>query len=219
LTFVALGLVALATAVPAQFLPGYPVENLGGGLAGTNGIPSMGVAGMLAPGDNVVFSLDNAAPNTIATLVVGSSIANVPIFGGIIIPNPEILLTATTDATGHAEIIVPWTEGLMGTTFWQWGAVDSGAVQGWSMSNAVAVTGNTWKLTDTNGSNWGKLHQSADQKDITVTDTSGQITSWAWDAPNNNYTDGQGNSLVVGGGQSVTINISGGTHAGAYSVH
>lgn len=115
----ALAVFLFAAAAPAQFLPGYPVENLGGGLAGIDGIPSMGVSGMLAPGEEVLFTIDNAAPNTTATLVVGSTIANVPAFGGIIIPNPEILLTTTTDASGHGEIAVAWSQPLMATTFWQ----------------------------------------------------------------------------------------------------
>lgn len=143
--------IALSALAHAQVLPGYPVENLGGGLAGSNGVPQMSVSGMLAPGETVVLTIDNAAPNAIATLVVGSTIANIPAFGGIVIPNPEILLPAITDSAGHAEISLVWSEALMSTTFWQWGAVDAGAVEGWSLSNALAIVLRPWNLKKSDG--------------------------------------------------------------------
>jgi len=208
---------AFTAALPAQLFPGHPVENLGGGLAGISGIPTMAVDGMLAPGETVVFTLDNAAPNSVAVLVVGLTIINLPIFGGVLIPNPEVLTSTTTDATGHAEVAFTWNEDLMLTTFWQWGVIDAAAVEGWSISNALAVTGNTWDLKD-GGISWGKLWQSTNRLSIKVTKNNGSTTTWTWDANTSSYTDGQGNQLQVSstGG---SIQITGGQHQGAYSVH
>jgi hypothetical protein len=210
----------LASWVLGQALPGSPaVDNLGGGLAGVSGIPQMSASGMLSPGEVVVFTVDNAAPNALATLVMGGSIINLPIFGGVLIPYPDILLTTTTDSNGHAQLAVTWTEGLMTTSYWQWGAIDGVAIEGVSLSNALAVTGGSWELKSPGGVKWGKLEQDASGLSIKVTKDDGSVTSWAKHATGSWYEDGNGNNLTIGSGQPATINITGGQHQGAYTAH
>lgn len=208
----------LAGSAPAQFLPWRPVESLGGGLAGVSGVPSISVSGMLAPGEVVVFSVDNAAPNAVVVLVVGASIINLPIFGGIIIPSPDVLISTTSDSSGHAEVSIPWTAGLMTTSFWQWGVTDPSAVEGVAISKAVAVNSNEYSLTDATGTYWGKIRQSADGKVITIVKHDGSITSWARATGTTWFEDGNGNKLTLtAAGSSTSVHIDGGQHAGVYS--
>jgi hypothetical protein len=65
---------------------------LGGGLSGTHGIPQLTGTGTLAGGTSVGLSLTSALENSAAVLVLGFSELGAPFKGGVLVPQPQILV-------------------------------------------------------------------------------------------------------------------------------
>jgi hypothetical protein len=75
--------------------------DLGNGLAGTNGMPSLNGSGSMAGGDAVTMTLSGARELAPTTLVIGLAELGVPFKGGVMVPYPTLLIGGlTTDATG-----------------------------------------------------------------------------------------------------------------------
>jgi len=123
-----------------------PWLDLGSGLAGTLGTPSLSGAGTLAGGDPITIALDGAAPDAPAFLAAGFDTVNVPFKGGVLVPAFQppsgFMLGLATDPTGAFSLGGSWPMGLSpGLVFTsQAWVVDGGAVSGMSASNAVAGT-------------------------------------------------------------------------------
>ncbi len=118
-------------------------EDLGSGLAGSTGIPQLVGSGTLQVGDPVALSLSNAKPGAAAILVVGTSIANLPLFGGTLVPSPERLAFGlTVDALGDLNLLSPWPAGVPSGTalVLQYWVEDPGGPVGFAASNAVCAT-------------------------------------------------------------------------------
>ena len=114
--------------------------DLGHGLAGSDGVPSLLGVGKLQAGSSGALKLTHANPDKLAALVIGASRNPVPFKGGTLVPVPvSILFMVGTDPDGT--ITLPWNgwpQMPVGTDwFFQFAIVDSAAPAGASLSNAV----------------------------------------------------------------------------------
>ncbi len=88
-------------------------RDLGDSLAGTHGAPLMAGAGTLIDGDPLSLTLSNALENTTATLVVGFSQLNAPFKGGVLVPNPDLLVDGLpTGPGGGFTLNSAWPSGI-----------------------------------------------------------------------------------------------------------
>ena len=119
-----------------------PWSDLGLGLAGSVGTPTLSGAGAASPGANFALSLDGAAALAPTFLVVGTTRIDLPILGGTLVPSPDFLFTTATDAEGGDELLFPWPpNGAPGLelTFQSW-VIDAAAAQGVAASNGLLGT-------------------------------------------------------------------------------
>lgn len=119
-----------------------PVVDLGGGLAGSTQ-PVLNAWGQTGAGQLMSAAVSGLAPGTPTGLVVGNSNLSLPLFGGVLVPSPDVILLGVADATGRAA----WSANLpsalpTGVSLWlQAGAPDAGAPQGYALSNTLTYTG------------------------------------------------------------------------------
>ncbi|MEM7308480.1 MAG: VCBS repeat-containing protein [Planctomycetota bacterium] len=119
--------------------------DLGQGLAGGSGIPTLTGTGTPAAGQNINLDLSGAAPNAPGGIVINANADYLPLFGGTLVPSlagAAIILPYTTDGSGSiATISGPWPTGPSDCTVlhFQAGTLDFGAPQGFSFSNALAA--------------------------------------------------------------------------------
>lgn len=121
-------------------------ENLGQhhGIAGVCGVPTLYGTGTMAAGTPVELRLRDASPTSLFLLAAGCARLDQPLFGGTLVPTPEIVLGALTDSAGRFVLTVPsWPAGLApGYTLYAqaWG-LDPVAIDGVAAANAmVGVT-------------------------------------------------------------------------------
>jgi hypothetical protein len=128
----------------AQNNPAGTWTNLGFGLAGTNGLPTLAGTGSLvalSPGSLV---LAQARPSSLALLFI--SFASMPISfkGGTLVPVPVALTVSVgTNAGGGLTLPFLWPSGLPSATsiYFQDAIQDPAAIKGVALSNALrAVT-------------------------------------------------------------------------------
>jgi hypothetical protein len=117
--------------------------DMGYALAGTNGAPTLTLTGDMRPGTVVTAAVDNALPNAETWMVVGLTPSCIPLFGGMLMPWPDIVISGlATDSSGHLSLDgdvahdVPAGESF----FMQALILDAGAAQGVAMTNAVSGT-------------------------------------------------------------------------------
>jgi hypothetical protein len=117
--------------------------DLGNGLAGVGGVPTLSVTGATTTGNPIDINLTGAAPNSAGAILANVQAGFLPVFGGTLVPaltGPAVLLPYTTDGTGAmATITVPWPAAQPCTVLYmQAGTIDGAAPAGFSFSNAVA---------------------------------------------------------------------------------
>jgi hypothetical protein len=110
---------------------------------GVAGVPVHYTTGTWAPNTAVTLAVENIDPAiNIAVNVFGGSQLGLPIFGGLLVPSPDVI-TVVVGANGTAAL-GPFTvpPGLAGQTFWtQWASFDTGVPAGqFAFSNAQAHT-------------------------------------------------------------------------------
>jgi glyoxylase-like metal-dependent hydrolase (beta-lactamase superfamily II) len=118
-------------------------DDLGSGLAGSNGVPLATGTGTLSGGNVSLVGLNGALENSITTLVVGFSQLNAPFKGGVLVPNPDLLLgPIPTSVTGTAEISGLWPFGVPSETqiAFQWWVPDAAGPAGLAASNGLLGT-------------------------------------------------------------------------------
>jgi Tol biopolymer transport system component len=131
-----------ANGVQDVFARAEPVEpwvDLGSGLAGAAGVPSLAAAGGLAPFGKTLFALSGGAPAAPGAWVFGLSAVDLPLFGGVLVPAPTALLPLVTGASGAAQLGVPWPPSLPPglALFAQAWLLDAGGPQGFAAANAL----------------------------------------------------------------------------------
>lgn len=117
--------------------------DLGGSLAGTNGPPHFAATGELAAGQPFQLTVSNGVPSGSATLVLGTSVLNAPVKGGIMVPSPLVLVPGLAlDPAGTLALPAVWPGAPAGLDiviqFW---IADAGGPKGFAATNArKAVT-------------------------------------------------------------------------------
>ncbi|QDU66350.1 hypothetical protein [Engelhardtia mirabilis] len=116
----------------------------GAGLAGTAGTPKLVGTGLLQGGDPLSVTLSSARPNAPSFLVMGFQLLDLPLFGGTLVPAPDIILgPLPTSGTGDWVLPATWPAGLpelLSVWFQAW-IVDPMATAGLAASNGLrAVT-------------------------------------------------------------------------------
>ena len=121
--------------------PADPFWLIGRALNGTYGKASLTASGDLSIGSNLTFDLVDSLENSPTVLVAGLSTINLPIVGGTLVPNLDLLLFSTTDASGNHQWNVPWTGSVVSgqTVYAQALVIDPVAASGFAFSNAVQV--------------------------------------------------------------------------------
>jgi hypothetical protein len=117
-------------------------QQLGHGLAGSQGEPLLVGLGALQPATPYTLSLVDAQPNSAAWLVIGAATLNAPFKGGVLVPDPtppSLILVLLTSPNGRIVINDTWPSGLPGgaSLAMQYWIQDPGGPLGWSASNAV----------------------------------------------------------------------------------
>ena len=117
--------------------------DLGHGLPGTLGTPSLVGLGSLTPGSMMASLLTGVVPNTTATLVFGLSTVNAPFKGGVFVPLPHIVLAGLpTGPLGYIHLSANWPAGVPSNSqfFLQYWMQDAAGPHGFAASNAIKGT-------------------------------------------------------------------------------
>ena len=115
-------------------------EDLGSGLAGIAGVPSLVGSGPLTVGSAGSLTLSSAAPSAICALFISVASTPAPFKCGTLVPVPVALqLTLGTNGSGALPLAwASWPNGLSGASLWfQYAIADGAAVCGTALSNAV----------------------------------------------------------------------------------
>lgn len=117
--------------------------DVGNALPGTVGAPALLGIGDITFGTTVGVSLDNALPSGTVLFVVGTSNLSAPLFGGVIVPFPDVILPPLPlGPTGSLLLTAPVPSNVpSGVTMYVQGWIqDPGGPQGWAASNAIMAT-------------------------------------------------------------------------------
>lgn len=124
-----------------------PWCDLGQPTRGTHGIPVLVGQGDLVGGSSMTLTLSNVLPQSTAFLMAGVSPINVPIAGGMIVPNPVLILPVATLGTAGSPATVlvgplnlPAETPSGGTMYFQFWMLDPAGSSGLAASNAVVGT-------------------------------------------------------------------------------
>jgi hypothetical protein len=112
------------------------ITDLGSGLAGSMG-PALHT--VHEDGGYLHFTVQNVPPESNVILVVGLSAIWLPIFGGILVPSPDVTASVTSDTQGRATYQLPTPSMTQLTIFSQFGFPDVGTPGGMAISNAMMV--------------------------------------------------------------------------------
>jgi hypothetical protein len=120
-------------------------DELGGGLAGTHGVPHLSGAGTLCAGTTATFRLSDAAASAPVAIFVGLSEMGAPFQGGVLVPSPDLLvLGLVTDPSGGLVLSASWPDLPGGVQlFLQYWISDAAAVLDSAGSNAIRITMST----------------------------------------------------------------------------
>ncbi len=93
-----------------------PWTDLGFAKPGVNGAPHLGGTGSLASGTAASITLSSARPNAATVLFAGTSVVDLAMLGGVLVPSPTLALPLATDAHGAAVISGTWPSGMAAGT-------------------------------------------------------------------------------------------------------
>ncbi|MBK6940770.1 MAG: S8 family serine peptidase [Planctomycetes bacterium] len=115
---------------------------LGFALAGQNGLPKLSGAGSLSAGTTWQIKIESGKPNAPCAFVLGASQANLPFYGGTLVPTPNTVLGFALNATGALTLAGTTPPGLPSgaNAVMQVWIADPAAVAGASATNALVAT-------------------------------------------------------------------------------
>jgi hypothetical protein len=90
------------------FVLDLPWTDLGFAKPGSNGTPALSGLGPLTPGSPNQIDLVSALPSTTATLIIGFSQLGAPFKGGVLVPNPQLLIALPTSPSGTLTLPFLW---------------------------------------------------------------------------------------------------------------
>lgn len=110
----------------------------GQALAGSNGLPVLHGSGSIAPNQNFTVRMSGAIANAPCVQVIGFLPGYMSLLGGVLVPNPDVLLFGQTSPAGEFSLTLQWppVPPFYGV-FFQYAMLDPLAVQGVSLSNAL----------------------------------------------------------------------------------
>jgi hypothetical protein len=113
--------------------------DLGGGLAGTGSAPVLVGLGPQIPTAGTKLTVTGGQPGHALYLIVGLSAINAPFKGGVMQPNPDILVTFALDGSGNWQLIFSWPDGIPFLTqlWWQCWTPDAGGPKGFAATNGL----------------------------------------------------------------------------------
>ena len=115
---------------------------LGVGTAGSQGLPTLNAQGALTEDALVTVTVCDAPALASAFMVLGTSALQAPFKGGVMVPQPELILGGQTDASGQLSIGGLWVETPAGIpVIVQSWIVDGGGPAGYSAT--VGLMGTT----------------------------------------------------------------------------
>jgi len=114
--------------------------DLGNSLSGDFS-PRLKGEGNLTAGDLQTVTLEDAPPLTVCQFVIGFSAINSPFKGGVLVPNPDIIVGLPTNASGTSAFPFLWPAGVPGgiSIFWQAWCPDAGGPNNFSASNGIEM--------------------------------------------------------------------------------
>ncbi len=117
-----------------------PFTTLAGGVPGINGQSIITGDGTLTGDNEIHIGIENARPDSIGVLLIGFTQLNFPLFGGTIVPSPDLVASGIPlDTDGRAELPLLWPEPFgPGVNVWfQWWYADLAAVEGLGASHGL----------------------------------------------------------------------------------
>lgn len=116
-----------------------PWTDLGFAKPGIAGAPHLVGSGPLTAGSSATITLTNARAASVANLVIGMNAIYAPFLGGVMVPEPTIIVPLVTDAAGSLQLQSNWPAGIpAGTPFrFQYWIQDPAAKFGLSASNGL----------------------------------------------------------------------------------
>lgn len=137
----AFGTTGLAWHPNALGSPAWPY--LGDALPGGAGRPWLFGQGELSAGSTVTLEMYDALPGSISALVIGLASVSVPFKGGVLVPNPDVILAGLpVGSIGELLLSATWPGGSpAGIPLWfQYWIADPAGPAGFSASNATMGT-------------------------------------------------------------------------------
>jgi hypothetical protein len=115
--------------------------DLGYALAGVNGPPHLATQGAITPNNATTFKVSNAAAAALGVLILSPNNVSLPIFGGVLVPNTDVLRVLLMDGAGRAQLSFPWPAVVLGgvSVYGQAWVLDAAGVQGAAATNAVGT--------------------------------------------------------------------------------
>ena len=115
---------------------------LGNALAGSSGLPVLDAAGQFTAGSTIELAVSSAFPSSPGLHVLGLSRIDLPLLGGVLVPDPLVVLGFGTDAQGGASSALPIVNAVPPGVdlFVQSWIVDPGGLQSFSATNATGTT-------------------------------------------------------------------------------
>ncbi|MBL8766513.1 MAG: hypothetical protein JNL94_04055 [Planctomycetes bacterium] len=139
----------LTTASTSEFSASYSVlghaqswGTLGQAMTGSTGSPVLTGTGALTNGSTLQWSLTQAKPLAPAWMILGFQPLGLPVFGGTLVPSPDIVLPITTSGAGSftLNLTVPTALPSGFELVVQTWILDAAGPAGFAASNAIAAT-------------------------------------------------------------------------------
>ncbi|MFK7743287.1 MAG: hypothetical protein AB8H80_23425 [Planctomycetota bacterium] len=140
--------------------------DLGSGVPGAMGVPVL-EASTARYGNNLRLHVEGVAAQLPVLFVVGTTRIDVPVFAGVLVPDPALVLTVAQGGSDrNANVLLP-DVCLAGVELYaQVVAFDPVAVQDWSFSNAIQAVVRDNVPSDFNGDGYSDLAVGSPDEDV-----------------------------------------------------